>query len=250
MAYHGWSPRQKPLSKEEREEKLQKALDEAVKRMASGKREKEYFRPLLEDLVRNNAIPVELLSSVPERPSEVGKTRFDQLYDAAMDLAFPGYRKETLQRMLGPDQVRPGTKVWRVVFPEKFGLSHVLIRAETFQEAFALGCDYACRASLRTHRKIPSDLTVRVMIVTERALRRKLDMRWANRVKKQNHFKLEARIFTPKELAGARMAAMGHPKDPARRLARYVESKDLLTVAKRKGVTKTTVVEAEVIKKE
>lgn len=245
------SKAKRTVSVAEREEALKKALDEATQRMATGKKEREYFRPLLEELVRNNAIPVELLQFVPVRASEAGKTRFDQLYDAAMLLAFPGYRKETLQRLLAPgESVKTGTKIWRVTFPEKFGLSHVLIRAESFQEAFALGCDYACRVSLRMNKRIPVDLTVRVMIVTERALRRKLDMRWANRVQRRKQLQLEARIYTPKELAGARMAAIGHPKDPKRSLARYVEAKDLQSILKSKGLTKVSAVEAEIPKKE
>jgi len=158
---------------------LEDRIEACVRRMASPK-ERPYFRAMLADLLENNALPLDLLERIPEPPDEVGKTRFDQLYDAAMSLVFPGYREETLGRLLGPTaEDRERAKIWRAMFPSKFGLSHVLLRAPTFQEAFALSCDYACRMSLRIYRRIPADLTVRVQFVSERAVRRMLDIRWS-----------------------------------------------------------------------
>lgn len=237
-----------PLRGPEAEEELRKTIDDAIKRMA-GPAEAAYFRPLLEELVRNNTIPVELLNFIPVRPVDANKTKFDQLYDAAMSLVFPSYRPETLQGLIGPHaEVYPGLKVWRVALPEKFGVSHVLLRADSFQQAFALGCDYACRMHLRIFKKIPVDLTVRVMFMSERAIRRKIDIRWANRVVKRKQLQLETRVYTAKEMVGARNSALGRLKDQSYSIARYVETEDLKYLRQRTSVTKTSAVENEVLK--
>jgi hypothetical protein len=242
----GGSPR---LTAAEREEEARRAIEGAIARM-SGKREKEYFRPFLEALIRNNAIPIELLDALPARAADVGKTRFDQLYDAAMSLVFPGYRPETLAKLLGPRApISSETKIWRVMLPERFGISHVLIRADSFQEAFSSGCDYACRIALRVYKRIPVDLTIRVMFMTEKAIRRRLDMRWANRVNKRKQLQLQARDYTPREIAGARMAALGHPKGQLRSLAKYVEISDIRNIQDLKKITKIVAVESETLKK-
>jgi hypothetical protein len=225
----------------EAKENTSEAVDECARRIA-GPKEFEYFRVLLEELVEKNSIPIDLLPFIPEPVTKVGKTRFDQLYDAAMFLVFPHYRPETLKRLAGPN-VSSNTKIWRVMFPDRFGLSHVLIRAPSFQEAFALGCDYACRLSLRLYHKIPPDLTIRVQFVSEKAIRRKLDMRWANRVKKRKQLQLEGREYTPKELLGARLAAIGSPKE--HRIARYAENKDLKSIRHRLGIERHSAVETE-----
>lgn len=212
------------------------------------KKDAPYFRELLLGLVHNQAIPIELLEHVPLPAREAGKTRFDQVFDFAMHLAFPGYRRETLEKLLGPVQGK-GTRIWRVVFPERFQIAHVLIRAEDFQQAFALACDYACRVSLRMHRKIPADLTIRVMFMGERALRRYLDMRWASRTHKRKQLKLVGREFTYRQLHGARLAALGSPRDPRHAVAKYAEMKDLQRLRESNGVYRTSEVESEVPKK-
>jgi len=227
-------------------QKAAAAVDKCVKRFR-GVKEKQYLASLLYAMVMNNAIPMGILDSVPASPSETGKTRFEQLYDAAMSVAFPGYRPETLERLLGPGAaISEHTKVWRVIVPPRFKLAHVLIRADSFQEAFALACDYACRASLRVHGRIPADLTVRVMFVTEKAIRRRLDMRWANRVNKRRQLQLVGRVYSPKETHGARIAALGPPTDPRFRLAKYVETKDLGKIMKALGLARVSSVESEV----
>jgi hypothetical protein len=136
------------------------------------------------------------------------------------------------------------------MLPEKFGLSHVLIRATTFHEAFSLGCDYACRMSLRLYQRVPTDLTIRIQFVSEKAIRRMLDLRWANRVKKRKQLQLEGREYTPKELMGARLAAVGTPKHPYFSIAKYAENKDLKTIRKRLGVTRPSAVESETFSKD
>lgn len=231
-------------------EAVARAIEKCVRRFR-GEKEKQYLAHLIGMMLMNNSIPIDLIDTVPSSPSEVGKTRFEQLYDAAMSVAFPGYREETLERLLGPNsKITEKTKIWRIVFPQKFKIEHVLIRADSYQEAFALACDYACRASLRTHGRIPSDLTVRVMFVTEKAIRRKLDMRWANRVNKRRQLQLVGRIFSPKETQGARISALGSPSDPFFRIAKYVDAKDLEKIHKACGLTRVSSVEAEIFKHE
>ena len=220
-------------------------MDEAAKRISSPK-EREYIRALLEDLVGNNTVPEELLRRIPIPPEMAGKTRFDQLYDAAMFLAFPSYRNETLERLLGPDvKAKSKTKIWRAIFPAKFRLSHVLLRAPTFQQAFSLGCDYACRMSLRLYREIPSDLTVRIQFVSEKAVRRMLKLRWANRVKRRKQFQLVGRAYTPKEIMGARLVALGDPKAPEHSIFKYAEVRDLRKILKLQERVRISSVETE-----
>lgn len=215
-----------------------------MKRVASVK-DAPYFREILLGLVRNHAVPLELLEHVPMPAGEVGKTRFDQLFDAAMFLAFPGYRKETLEKLLGPGETR-GTHIWRVLLPPRFKVAQVLIRADTYPEAFAFACDYVCRVSLRLYKKVPADMTIRVMFMGERALRRFLDMRWASRTHKRKQLKLEGREFTYRQVNGARLAALGHPRGQTRALAKYVEMKDLQRVREGAGLVRVSSVESEV----
>lgn len=229
-------------------EEINRAIDECLKRFGT-KKDAPYFRVLLQELIQNQTIPIDLLKSIPVRAQEAGKTRFDQLYDAAVALVFPGYRKDTLVRLLGEDYEK-GTKVWRVLLPAKFDIAHVLIRAESFEQAFARGCDYACRMSLRKHGRIPVDLTLRVMFVSERALRRYLDMRWASRTHKRKQLKLVGRDLTPKQIHGARLAALGTPSQPHYKIARYAEQKDLQRVRETKGLIRESAIEAESFKKQ
>lgn len=219
---------------------------EAFVRKASSPKEREYVRTMLRELVENNAIPLDLLEWVPAPPAKAGKTRFDQVYDAAMYLAFPGYREETLGRLLGPTaKDRPRTKIWRAMFPPKFRLSHVLLRASSFQEAFALGCDYACRMSVRLYRKVPVDLTLRIQFVSEKAVRRMLEMRWANRVKRRKQLQLVGRQYTPKEVVGARLVALGDPEKPEYSVAKYAEARDLRKILRERDRARVSSVETE-----
>jgi hypothetical protein len=223
------------------------AIEACVKRMM-GKRDKEYFREFLKDLITNNTLHYTMLSEIPRPAGEVGKTKFDQLYDASQALAFPPYQMSTLKKLLGEDFEDDGIRIWRILFPEKFGISSVLIRAHSYQDAFALGCDYACRASLRLFRKIPSDLSIRVLFVTEKALRKILGMRVINKAQKRREFNLEGRAFTFKQLSGARIFALGHLKNDSRRsLARYVERKDLDRIMYKAKSYRISGVEAEVL---
>ena len=149
--------------------------------------DRSYFKLLLIDLVRNKTIPIDILDSIPIPASKAGKTRFDQIYDIIMEIIFPCYKIETIRKLLGPDaEIKKSTKIWRAIFPDRFGLSHILLRADCYQQAFALACDYACRMSLRLYRRIPVDLTIRIMFTSEKAIGRKLNIRWANRIHKRH----------------------------------------------------------------
>lgn len=228
-----------------REKSPKERLEEYIRR-ASSPKDRDYFRAMFVDFINNNTIPLDLLKEIPIPAYTSGKTRFDQLYDAAMSLAFPGYRNETLEKLLGPAaKISSKTKIWRVIFPPKFKLSHVLIRANSYQQAFALGCDYACRMSLRLYRKVPSDITIRVQFVSEKAVRRMLDMRWANRVKRRKELQLEGRIYTPKELRGARLVALGQPDQPEYRIAKYAEARDLKNILRKHNKVRVSSVETE-----
>jgi hypothetical protein len=244
MRKMGKKPRNKPLDRDE----VERHISDCLRKLRCGK-DAPYFRSLLEAMVYQGVVPLDLIKNVPVPAQEAGKTRFDQLYGAAMALVFPDYREETLRRFLGPEAPVEEDRIWRICFPEKFQMAHVFMRAGSFQQAFALGCDYACRASLRAFGAIPHDLTIRVMFVSERALRRILDMRWASKTHKRMQLKLVGREFTPRMLRGARLAALGHPDSPMHSIARYAEMKDLEKVRKSKGRVRTSPVESESFKK-
>lgn len=224
-------------------------IERYLKRI-SGPKDRSYFRGLLDKIIKNNTIPIELLDTIPISVIDANKTRFDQLYDAALCLAFPKYRDITLAKLLGPNaDDKNDVKIWRVMTPDKFKISHVLIRAESYQQAFALGCDYACRMSLRIYGKIPTDLTIRVQFVSEKAIRRMLDLRWANRVQKRKQLQLIGREYTSKEIAGARLAAVGHPNQSDYSIAKYAENKDLKHLLSKKGILRISSIESEIFKK-
>jgi hypothetical protein len=243
-------PGHKPSESFKPKENIQEKVERYLKRFTSPK-DRDYFRIFILEMIENKTIPMELIEQIPISAANAGKTRFDQLYDAVMSIVFPGYRQETLYRMLGPSaEIRKNTKLWRAIFPERFGISHIFLRADSYQQAFALSCDYACRVSLRLYRRIPHDLTIRVMFISEKATRRKLDMRWANRVAKRKELQLVGRKFTPKEITGARLAALGHPSDPSFSVAKYAEEKDLLKVLHEKTKIRFSEVESENFKKD
>ena len=161
-----------------------------------------------------------------------------------MALIFPGYTRSTLERLLGPP-INSSIRIWRVILPEKSHITHVLIRAESYPQAFALGCDYACRMSLRLYGKIPTDMTIRVMHMGERALRRYLDLKWSNRTARRRKFQREGREISPRQLRGARLCALGSPKSPLYSIARYCEQKDLDRVRRFKNLARNSAVESE-----
>jgi hypothetical protein len=217
-----------------------------LKKNIGMEKDTEYFMSIITDLIINNAVPIELIKNVPQKASLIGKSRFDQLYDASMSLAFPSYGEETLQKLISGNT--EDTKIWRAVYPEKYKLSHVLIRASSYQEAFALACDFGCRVSLRIYKTIPSDMTIRVSFMSEKAVRRYLKIRWANRLNKRRKLQLVGREFTSKEVSGAKLIALGH-RDSNYSIIKYSEKIDLSRIKKKHGVIRSSKVEHEAPRK-
>jgi hypothetical protein len=175
--------------------------------------------------------------------------RLGLIHDACMSLAFPDYREETLSALLGSvEPENSETKIWRVIFPEKFKLIHILIRADSFPQAYASACDYACRMSLRMFKKIPSDLTIRVIFMSEKAIRRHLDMRWANRVNRRKKLQLDSREFTDRQISGARLCALGLPTGRDYGIIKYTETQDLRMIKLKKNRSRKSVIEHESFK--
>lgn len=218
-----------------------KAVDKCLYRISSAA-DRNYFRGLLIQLIQNNAIPIELLDFMPLPADMVGKTRFDQLFDAAQYLAFPGYRRETLKTAF-KEEYSKETRIWRVILPEGFGIPSVLLRAVSMQEAYALACDYALRLSLRVFHIIPNDLNIRVMFVSERSLKRITKQRWQNRGNK-DEFKMEGRVYSRTKLESTRIAAL-NKRSPEYSVMRYAESEDLKAIKESSGRERISLVESE-----
>ena len=225
-------------------EEREKAIEKCLRRIYPG-RGREAFRDFLRGLLDQNALPLELLEDVPERLGKAGRTRFDQLYDACMFLAFPTYRGITNRKAFGPDA--PGDmRLWRAIYPRELGVTHVVLRARSFQEAFALACDYACRLTLRDQKRIPVDLTVRVMFIGDYAVSRMVAIRHAVRGRtRSNRQTGPGRTFSRKDILGARLVAIGRKDGDAYSIFRYVEDRELKILFSKKGITRVSAVDIE-----
>jgi hypothetical protein len=234
-------------------DEVKQIIEAAIKRMSSPA-EAAYWREIFTELVEYNAIPVELLTQVPISVIEAGCTRFDQLYAACMYLAFPRYSRRVLRSLLGPlndleEPMTENTRIWRAMFPEEYGLAHVLFRAESYQQAFSFACDYACRAHLRLNKRIPSDLTIRIAFMSEKSLRRHLKIRSVCRGYKRKKLYLRGRVFTPRQINGARLCAMGKKGTNGYEIAKYAEIRDLRILRETKKLVRTSQVEYESFQK-
>jgi len=220
-------------------------IDMALDRFAC-ETDKEYFRDLLVKIVEQNAAPMELFAELPLPTQESGKTRFDQIYEAMQYISFPPYSKAIITALLG-ENINPHIKVWRVSLPEKFKVANCLIRAETYQDAFALACDYACRIHLRLFKSIPKDLTIRVAHMSSVAIAKYLGIRKKIRNQKSRVYASGvARQFTPKQVLGARTAALGHSfNDPRRSIAIYADRQDMHKARRYQGMIRMISVELE-----
>ncbi len=236
--------RERRLLKEaESAERKKEFVDACVKRMGRPT-DREAFREMLTALIENNAIPASLLTTVPQRSTKAGKTRFDQVYDACMFLAFPEYWPTTKDRAFGPDAPM-AMRFWRALFPKEFGLSHVVLRACSFQEAFALACDYACRLSLRLHNRIPDDLSIRIQFVSESTASRMLDIRHAVRDRTRIASNLKGRKYSAKDIIGARLVAIGRKDGDNYSIFKYAEDKDLKRIAELRAEVRVSAVDVE-----
>lgn len=231
-----------------KKQKIEDIVSAFLSKRVKANKEEEYLQELLVEMIKNNTIPLELLEQIPVHATEVGKTKFDQIYDATMELAFPGYGKNTVIRLTGPlKDLHEKTKIWRAIFPEKYKIAHILIRADSYPEAFARACDYACRLSLRMFKKIPHDLQIKITFMSEKAIRRHLKIRWANRLNKRKRLNLVGREFTSKEISGAKFAAIGHPDDTKFKIAKYMERKDLERILEKNGKIRISEIEHEAL---
>jgi len=220
-------------------------IDAALDRFAFPK-DREYFKELLTKIVEQNAAPAEMFMEVPQKPAKTGLTRFDQIYAAMQYVSFPPYSKTIIRALLGTNE-EFHTKVWRVSLPDRFKVGNTLIRAETYQDAFALACDYACRIHLRLYKTIPRDLTLRVQYMSGVAIAKYLGVRQKIRNNKSRiYYSGASREFTPKQVLGARTAALGHThSDPSRSIPIYADRTDQHKARRYQGMIRIVNVELE-----
>ncbi len=218
-------------------------VEECVQRIGRPS-DRDAFREVLMALVENNAIPAALLTTVPQRAVKAGKTRFEQLYDACMFLAFPEYRPIIVDRAFGPAAPKE-MRLWRAMFPKEFGLSHVVLRATSFQEAFGLASDYACRLSLSQRRCIPVDLTIRVQFMSDQRVGRMLDIRRAVKDRTRIASNLRGRKYSPKDVQGARLVAIGRKDGKNYSIFKYAERKDMDVILVERSEMRVSAVDVE-----
>jgi len=77
-----------------------------------------------------------------------------------------------------------------------------------------------------------------------------LDIRWANRVKRRRELQLVGRVYTSKELTGARLVALGDPKKKEYDIFKYAEARDLRRVLKSQNKVRISSVETETFRPE
>lgn len=129
----------------------------------------EKFKEMLMGVIKENEIKEDLIKKIDLNQTINKKTKFDLLFDFCMENTFKNYLPKTYSCM---DENNPRTKLWKVIVPKGFKINHVYLRADSFQEAFGMGCDYICRSCLKQNNSIPKDLTIRVIYMdNKRALR-------------------------------------------------------------------------------
>jgi len=211
-------------------EKRERIVHEACVRVCSSSKKSPaalYVRKLLEDLLDSGSIPLQVLEEIPRLPGAVQKTRFDQIYDAVMYLAYPEYPEDVRKAILGPEDPDPSIRVWRVILPREFGLYNVMIRASSYPLAFARACDYVSRRHVREKRSVPQGLHFQVKYVTESELRRHFKIRRVNKRKaSKNRGDEKEFALTDRQLYGVRRAALGPSDSPDHRVIHYIEKRD------------------------
>ena len=205
------------------------------------KSQPEYFEEMIADLIMNKKVPLEALNDLLESPVKTGITKFDRIYEVTGKLAYPDY-SEKLKKVSG----LCGTmKMWKVNTPQKYKVGHVLIKAESYQDAFALACDYVLRIHLRLFHELPYDLTVKVTYCSEKFLRKHYGVKEINKKRQRQIRNTKDREFTERQIKGLALSALGHPpNDPKRSIARYHDKTDI-DILRKRGVTKSTAIEKE-----
>ncbi len=229
-------PRSRKLSREE----ILGIIERASGRV-TGLKDRKTLQKKLFQLIQNGALPAKSLENLPI-PSEIsGKTRIDQIYAICMSWAFPAYREKTLE-VLNPEGSDPEIRLWKILLPKRFKVSNIVIKAKTYQEAFALGCDYACRSSIFMAGKIPSDLTVRVKYVTDS------EAYSIGLLRKMNRKKFNSKNESPtrhRHISGVRICALGLKSNSEYSIFKYMENRDLKVILSKKGQFRTSVVDSE-----
>lgn len=214
--------------------------------------DRAYWQEFFFELLKNKVLPITFFKEFPESVTEIGKSLFDQVYDSCVKSMVPDYSEDVVESIIGLGNYvsDPSIKIFRAMYPENFGLNGVLIRARSFQEAFAFACDYGCRFHLREFRKFPTDLNIRVSYVNEKFMRRLMDVRHMNRNKKRRNFNLSSKAtWTEKQRCGVRNAASCHPASEYYSIVRYAEDKSNVEL-KKSGLVKSSCIEQESFSKE
>ncbi len=212
-----------------------------------GEKSQTYFAEFLKNLIATGTVPVEALEGLPARPSKVGKTRFDQLYDLAQLITFMNYSESTIKGLLG-EGGDLNTRLWRVVLPKEYGIASIYLRAPTYQDAFALACDYVMRVSLRLNQIIPQEMTIKVESVTDQEARGMIAFRNKDRKRHARILNFKMPEVTPRQLRGIRLAALGYAmNDPRRSIVRYIEEKEVKYVNRVPGIARISAVDSEVL---
>lgn len=216
-------------------------ISKAVNRACGGKPDSEvgqWIRGLLEKLLSEKSIPIELLEDIPSSSSIVGKNRIDQLIDAVLFLAYPNYSEDLEDVILGEGHNNPGIKLWRVILPPEYKIYSLLIRANSYQQAFARAADYVCRRYILTHGRPPVDIHIQIKYFSESEARvhyavRRVNRRRASKLRAEKNFgKYGSMKVSDKQLYGARMAGLGSPSDPDYRTIRYIAHTDQIRMNK------------------
>jgi len=195
--------------------------------IVTDQKEREAWARLLVRVASNKILSQSDIENLPESSLKTRVTRFDHLYRVCYLKTFPDYSETVNKEMLGGGGDNPKLKLWKVIYPKSLGVANILIRAKDYREAFAKGCDYACRVHLRVNGMIPRDLTLRVKYVTPSQATEIMSVR--SEVRKK-HKKKSSKI--PRQIYGLQIAAMGiHDRENEEwSIFRYSESKDLSTL--------------------
>lgn len=235
----------KELWKDRATREIWKKLDQVLFRMADVS-DKQIWFDHIHTIIKKYKVPLEKLDLIPDTAIVVGKSRFDQLYDLCCYLSHIPYKEKTLHGFLGQDlkEEDRNIKLWRCFFNEELQIQNVIIRASSFQEAFARAADYGARVYFKLNKIIPRNMTVRVEYVRDLEVRALNLVRTANRVKTRNKKGLQSAESVERYENGLIIAALGHQSLSDYSIYKYVEKKDLKDLALR-GIRRISHVEAE-----
>jgi hypothetical protein len=237
--------RMKILFKDKTARHIWKKIDQVLHRLSDVSDKDIWFDHLYKMIIKYK-LPVEKLDEVPDTAIEIGKSRFDQIYDMCSYLAFPPYKEKTVMGFMGPDVEGEAlnTKIWRCYFNEELEIQSVLIRATSFQEAFAKASDYGARVYLKLNKIVPRDMTIRVVYVTNTEVVTINNIRRMNRNKTRKLKGLKEAEKIDRHENGIVVAALSHQNNPEYSIYKYIEKKDLKDLALR-GIRRISFVEAE-----